>query len=375
MNICIIRNSDYKINANMKRVADAVSSIEGNHLILNRLRNVGQFKDYSQTHKFALGQAYFTEYTLELPDGTSKFKKLRAMRSYSNSTYKFLMANKDRIDVVHAFDLDSGLPASKFAKKAGKKFVYHIADFYADSRMGLSGALYNFVKQSEFKVINAADCTIIANEKRREQIEGSTPKLLEVIHNTPVFAGDIEITSSYPKEPIKITYVGGLEERRFIKDMITLLADMPAFELHLAGTGNLYSYVEDAAKKCSNIIFHGTIDYSEALSLYAKTDVMFALYDPSVKNHQYSAPNKVYEAMYLQKPIIVARDSGMDEMVEEFNLGYVVDYSQAGVKSALEDILANPDAFYKKRENLKNTYPAYSWDEMKARLLNIYRSL
>ena len=53
------------------------------------------------------------------------------------------------------------------------------------------------------------------------------------------------------------------------------------------------------------------IDYESALELYAKCDLMFALYDPAIPNHRYSAPNKVYEAMLLGKPIIVAEGTGV----------------------------------------------------------------
>jgi glycogen synthase len=43
------------------------------------------------------------------------------------------MKNKTDYDIVHAFDFDTGFIAAKCAKKLGKRFVYHILDYYVDS--------------------------------------------------------------------------------------------------------------------------------------------------------------------------------------------------------------------------------------------------
>ncbi len=45
--------------------------------------------------------------------------------------------------------------------------------------------------------------------------------------------------------------------------------------------------------------------------------------------HRFAAPTKLYEAMMLAKPVILNRGCGLEEWVEERNVGWLVDYGDA----------------------------------------------
>ena len=66
--------------------------------------------------------------------------------------------------------------------------------------------------------------------------------------------------------------------------------------------------------------------YDDVLDLENKCDILFATYNPEVPNHKYSAPNKVYEAMALGKPIIVCENTGIDELVKKEKIGFAIKY-------------------------------------------------
>ena len=55
-------------------------------------------------------------------------------------------------------------------------------------------------------------------------------------------------------------------------------------------------------------IGYGKLQYSQTLALESQCDIRVATYDPSIRNHKYSAPNKFYESLMLGKPIIMAKD-------------------------------------------------------------------
>ena len=99
---------------------------------------------------------------------------------------------------------------------------------------------------------------------------------------------------------------------------------------------------------------------------------MFSIYDPSVKNHKYSAPNKIYEAMILKKPIIVARNTGMDKIVEKNNMGVVINYDKAEFEEKLKELVADKKLMSTMGENAAKAYNEYCWEKMKSRLIEIY---
>jgi len=181
--------------------------------------------------------------------------------------------------------------------------------------------------------------------------------------------------SSDDNSNLTLTYVGALSEKRFIKSAIEIIKDIPNITLHIAGMGTLTEYAKDMSSKYTNINFHGMVDYKEALKLYSKTDLMFALYDPGVPNHKYSAPNKVYEAMMLGKPIIVAKNTGMDKIVKDNEMGLIINYSEKEFKNLLFSILDKSINLEELGTNAKRAYQNYSWCEMKERLVNLYKKI
>jgi glycosyltransferase involved in cell wall biosynthesis len=288
----------------------------------------------------------------------------------------WLIRNKDKFDVIHSFDLDSGLPVFFVSKVIHKKYIYHIADYYVDSRDGIPYILKFVLKRLEYKVIANAETTIVCTDERIEQIKGSKPKKVVVIHNAPSIkvnnSGKKSSTDYISDKKITFAYVGGLTKKRFIKSIIDIFKHHHEFNLELAGMGELSNYAKQASEKYENINYYGMVNYEEALNLYSKCDIMFAIYDPAVPNHRYSAPNKVYEAMMLGKPIIVARNTSVDKIVEKEDIGFVIDYTKEDFEDILFTISDDKSILKKYGQNALEVYNKYSWEEMKRRLIDIY---
>jgi glycosyltransferase involved in cell wall biosynthesis len=111
--------------------------------------------------------------------------------------------------------------------------------------------------------------------------------------------------------------------------------------------------------------------------LNALADVMVATYSPAIPNHRFSSPNKLFEAMLLAKPIIVARDTNIDRIVQAEGCGLVVNY---GDLPALEEVLVqlqhDPTLRQRLGEQGRKAYEnSYAWSHMKIRLLKLYQDL
>ena len=102
---------------------------------------------------------------------------------------------------------------------------------------------------------------------------------------------------------------------------------------------------------------------------------MFATYDPDIKNHKYSAPNKVYEAMALGKPIIVCKDTGIDKLVIENNTGCAIEYNAESFIEGIKLLVLNEENLEKIKINAQRLYnEQYSWKSMELKLLEIYEN-
>lgn len=379
MRVLIARNSDAPTNANIRRVLEALTSAGHSVVVLSRNRACNEsLKGYIKK-TIKINNLEIDNYELQLSGKTERgMKNFTTLKSYMDSLKSWMKDNVDKFDAIHAFDLDTGLVAKKIAKSYNKHLVYHIADFYVDSRAKIPGPLKFIIRSMEYSIINYADNTIICTEERKDQIAGSRPRKLTVVHNTPSIDFDV---SSYidqsmdPDHKLTLAYIGVLSKRRFIDQAVDCMMGMKDSQMILAGGGDLVDFVKERAEKTDNIKYKGKVDYEDTFDIYSKSDLMFAVYNPQIMNHKYSAANKIYEATLLKKPIIVARGTSMDKIVERYDIGFVIDYDKNEFRDLLYKLEKDRSIIDKKVENMQGVYENYSWETMKKRLIDVYSDL
>lgn len=295
---------------------------------------------------------------------------LKCLRSW-------LIKNRTTYDIIHAFDFDTGFVASRYARKFNKKFVYHILDYYVDSHGLRKTVLDKPIAKRENSVINYADATIICTEKRKEQIIGSRPKRLAIIHNTPSAAQFKQCDKKTKQtDRIKIVYVGILESSRLIKDIAAVVAENSSLEFHVGGFGTLEDFFKEQAHTFENIYYYGRLTYDRTLSLENECDIMLAIYDPEIENHRFAAPNKFYESLMLGKPVIMARGTGMSDVVEKNDIGELIEFSKEGFIDGVNRLIARKAEWDLIGNRMKEIYRnQYCWDEMESRLIRLYMDL
>jgi glycosyltransferase involved in cell wall biosynthesis len=308
--------------------------------------------------------------------------------------FRWLVAHRREYDIIHACDFDTVLPALLCKRLWGKRVIYDIFDFYADHLRATPTSLKRLIRWGDLKAIGWADALILVDDSRWEQIAGAQPKRSAVIYNSPeepsFLLGQAEKpemqdglytaseagtpASMRPAAKLRLAYIGLLQVERGLLEILDVLGRHPEWSLDLAGFGGDEEQILAIARALPNVNWHGRVPYPQALELSRNADILFATYDPSISNHRYSSPNKVFEAMLLGKPVLVARNTNMDRMIEEAGCGLVVDY---GDVPSLEKALTRLQKDEELRRHLGSRARAayetrYSWAAMQARLLKLY---
>ncbi|MEJ2302378.1 MAG: glycosyltransferase family 4 protein [Anaerolineales bacterium] len=288
----------------------------------------------------------------------------------------WLLKHRDEYDLIHACDFDTVLPALVCKKAWGKKVVYDIFDFYSDHLRATPAWIKSAIRYLDLRVINQADAVILVDEARKQQIAGSHPKYLEVIYNSPqdVLRDLQAMNQPHPRSEMHLVYVGLLQVERGLMELLEVLRLRPEWTLDLAGFGGDEDKILELARLLPNVTFHGRISYKHALELSNLADVLLATYDPTIPNHRYSSPNKVFEAMMLAKPIIVARDTNMDRIVSAAGSGLVVPYGDiSALEMALARLANDSHLRLSLGKNARKAYEMiYSWSRMQTKILQLY---
>lgn len=359
--ILFIRNSDVRYDTRQRK-AMSVAIEQGYDVIsCNWHRNDELLKS-----KISISNVYINTLYFKLKAGFGKgLKNIHLLVFFNIWIFWNILKLRKTVKIIHACDLDVGFTALMASKIFGINFVYDIFDFYSHTHK-IPKLLNNFIKNLEYYVCRNANEVIVCTNSRRAHLlsEGKTNSV--VILNTPdikLLDPSLQIIKSNT-ELMKIGYVGTLcSEGRLLKEVIDYAATDRTIELHIAGEGELTEYIKQTCITATNIFWYGQLDNKEALSLQASCDILFATYDPAIIINKFSAPNKVYEAMALSKPIVVSKGTDSEFEVLNTECGCSINYS---IQEFINTIL-----FYKANELLmrqqgvngrRKFLEKYSWD-------------
>ena len=258
--------------------------------------------------------------------------------------------------------------------------VYDIFDFYAHTHP-LPSCITKIVESLEYLLLRYASKVIVCTEKRAQLLLDKTGVSSVVIFNTPNFElltrrnQALTFTKNqHSSKSITIAYVGTLScSGRLLKEVVDLACQTQGYQLYIAGIGPLAEYIKLAASSFPNVKWYGHISYSEAMSLQEESDLLFATYDPSILINKYAAPNKVYEAMALSKPVIVCRESEPEELVARYACGSAINYSINQFQDVVKFYQQNRDFLNIHGSNGFDAYKRYfNWSISEKKLVSVF---
>lgn len=170
-----------------------------------------------------------------------------------------------------------------------------------------------------------------------------------------------DFVKKYKKElnnnsPIRISFIGNV---RYIDENIKILnifGNDRRFLLQYFGSGSekIKNYCEETNIK--NIVVSGRFKSSETLGFYEKTDIINNVYGNDKIGLTTALSNKLYYAVCFKLPILVCKNTYMEELTTKYDFGFVFD-----------DKKNYPDELYKQYNNFiesKNKKIDKLWEEI-----------
>lgn len=237
------------------------------------------------------------------------------------------------------------------------KYVYEESDMLFD-RFGkkvLRKAVIAFNKY----VIKKSTITVMTSEGFAEFYYGKKrPQNIEFVLNK-VNAKCMQLPAM-EKQPFDVNHIrfgfAGNIRYKATLNLASIIARMyPQHEFHFYGnTESLPAEQVDGLKTYPNIVFHGLFKNPDDLpAIYASMDFCVCNYDISGVNPRYAEPNKLYEALFFDTPIMVSPQTYIGKKVKEQNVGFEIDsYDEKLIKETIDAI---DEAYYNElRNNIKS---------------------
>ena len=126
---------------------------------------------------------------------------------------------------------------------------------------------------------------------------------------------------------IKIGFVGNIRYQSILNVSKIVSEKFPSYEFHYYGNiDGLSDCQKQELSNQKNVIYHGLFKNPTDLpSIYASIDLVVCTYDIEGINPRYAEPNKLYESMFYETPMMVSSNSFLADKVERLGIGFSVD--------------------------------------------------
>ncbi len=296
----------------------------------------------------------------------SGFKQLPAFFKFIKKCRTALKSAE--YDYLHCHDLD-GMLVGYFAKNKTAKLVFDMHEYYENGKLE---KIYVFVRAVIRFLQNKSYKIIYVNETQTKEVRQKNIDKLVYLPNYPEKEIFKPAEKTFP-EVLRVTYTGYVRDYGAFSMLLAAVGNDPRFHIAINGIGGCYEQVKLDAEQYNNVEVTGEFDYNDIADFYNCSDITFCLYNNKDKNHNTCIAIKFYESILFLTPILVAKETAMEEMCIKYKIGQGIDSSVEGVREALEYLYDNREVLESYKENMRKIQFDFSWEAIVTKLDDIYR--
>lgn len=315
---------------------------------------------YSEVHlifwnRCGVPNKYFNSncivHEINIKVGDSIVRRMPYYLSFKRSALREL--SKIKGDIIHVQGLDMLNIAYNYIKKNNSMLIYEVPDLphlLIDKNSNvIISLLQRYLNSLENKCIKFVDLLIVTSPKFTEV------RYKNMIADDKIFyfpnVPNLKYFRDYDRNKYKhsvftVSFIGAV---RYKRQMMNLLecAQRSSAEYLIAGFESSGNEIEECAKTISNVRWYGEYRFEkEASKLYAMSDIIYSVYDADSYNVRVALPNKLYEAVFCEIPIIVARGTYLADVVNEWGVGIAVDCNNIDELCNAIEVLQNDREYY-----------------------------
>lgn len=332
-------------NPRMNKRIDVLKNYGNTNVICIRRKNQDIWEPFHGDVKHFI-------FDLDLPGSSHPMKRWFALRGYRRQAWRLL--NEINPNLIYTAGLDSLMLAKRYRERHGIRMFYEVSDLreiYVEPPKGLVKRLIaHIIKRIERAAVKRADLLIVTSPKFYDLYYGKfvKPEKVVFIANAP----DEKAFQGYRHKAggeFTVGFIGGI---RYLKQMEMLVdvAGSVGCKVLFAGAGDTSDDYEEIRSYCegkSFVSFTGRYSYEEEIAgLYGRVDCVYAVYDADNPNVRIALPNKLYESVICELPIIVAKGTYLGEVVNEWHVGVAVSHNDPKDLEEVMSRMKNDTTYY-----------------------------
>jgi glycosyltransferase involved in cell wall biosynthesis len=287
------------------------------------------------------------------------------------------------VQVIHCHDLDALFIGSRLKDTKRVKLIYDSHEMATDRNLATRGMRRRAFRR-ERKLIGSVDAVITAapgySQRIRELYNIEVPlTILNVPDSESQSPGRFSIRESLkiPDSKFLAVYQGSIQKNRGIEQAIDAISQVDNAVLVIIGYGEHRAYLESSVAirgLGEKIRFFGPVANNQIVPWISEADAVLCLINGGSDSYRYSLPNKLFEAISAEVPVIASNYPGIGAFVLRERIGLVAEPSELNeVVEAIRALSLSRDLDQEFRLNCKKLKNSLDWKFEREKLLALYR--
>lgn len=176
-----------------------------------------------------------------------------------------------------------------------------------------------------------------------------------------------------------ILYQGAVNVARGLKQAILAMKWIEGAKLIIAGDGDIKTQLEELVKSErleNKVRFTGRLPLEELNKLTIQADLGLSIEEDFGLNYRFALPNKLFDYIQAQVPVLVTNLPEMSAIVTQYNIGAITDSLEPSLLAEnIKESLFNQEKRNQWKENLPAAAEELVWENEEKGLIEIYRPL
>jgi glycosyltransferase involved in cell wall biosynthesis len=274
-------------------------------------------------------------------------------------------------EYIFANDLDT-LPAAYLVSRLKRKpILYDSHELFTEAPelttrpriQKIWGTMERFIlpRLKEMCTVNQSIATIFKNKYKIDvSVVRNVPQKIESI--AELSKGELGLSND---QKMLIIQGSGLNVQRGIEEAVLAMASISNAVLFLVGDGDVIPEIKKLVVLHSlqeKVRFVPRLPYPELMRYTAAADLGLALDKPLSLNYQLALPNKVFDYIQAQTPIVSSRLLEIEHLIQKHDCGEMIDtVSAEAIATCINTLLTNPQRLQQLRANCKKAAEIEHW--------------
>ena len=286
-----------------------------------------------------------------------------------------------RIHILVANDLDT-LPACHLVSRLKRvALVFDSHEFFTEVPELMSRRFVRGVwKWIEGKLLPSVRFSYTVSEPIAEAYKSKYGISMAIVRNLPIREGREairpDLLECYPKQVI--IYQGTLNMGRGLELMIRAMQYLEDYQFRIFGTGPLLGELvamRDQLNIVDRVEFMGRIPFDELRAHTRQASLGVSLEVDIGLNYYHALPNKLFDYIQAQVPVLVSDLPGMRSVVEEFRIGEVIESREPErLAKQIQRMMSEHEQRMKWKKSLRHAAGELCWENEAGRLKDVYRA-